>query len=152
MLLPTRPIPSLVFGLACLLPLSGAGQDAKDEGAAPEESSGKASNAEGQRLANTLRWSTASEVESFGFDVYRADAQEGPFRRLTASPIPAAGTSDVPTAYAYVDDTIEPDREYFYYVESISLTGERERFTPVIRAAPKSAPASAGAADDASSR
>ncbi len=92
------------------------------------------------KLSNTLRWTTASEVDNFGFDVYRADREEGPFARLTQEPIPGAGTTDVPTNYAYVDDTIEPDREYFYYVESISMDGRREHFTPVVRVAPKRRP------------
>ncbi len=92
------------------------------------------------KLSNSLRWTTASEVDNFGFDVYRADREEGPFARLTQEPIPGEGTTDVPTNYAYVDDTIEPDREYFYYVESISMDGRREHFTPVVRVAPKRRP------------
>lgn len=86
---------------------------------------------------NTLRWSTASEVDNFGFDIYRAESEDGPFDRLNDSPVPGAGTSDVPTYYEYIDDTIDPDRGYFYYVESISIHGDREKFTPTYRAAPK---------------
>ena len=52
-----------------------------------------------------------------------------------------AGTSDLPSSYVFVDDTIDPDQEYFYYVESISMSGVRERFTPIIRAPAKSLPA-----------
>src|SRR5262245_50115754 len=95
---------------------------------------------EAAKLSNTLRWTTASEIDNFGFDVYRGDQEAGPFARLTQSPIPGAGTSDVPTNYQYVDDTIEPDREYFYYVESISMDGRREHFTPVVRVAAKRRP------------
>ncbi len=88
-------------------------------------------------LSNTLRWKTASEVDNFGFDVYRADSEEGPFERLTERPIPGAGTTDEPQQYVFVDDTIEAGRTYWYYVESISMMGVRERFTPVFRAKPK---------------
>jgi len=91
----------------------------------------------GEAPSNTLRWTTASEVDNFGFDVYRADSEDGPFEKLTDRPIAGAGTADVQTRYKYVDDTIERGREYFYYVESISMGGERKRFTPVIRAPPK---------------
>lgn len=90
-------------------------------------------------LANVISWSTASEVDNFGFDVYRADAEDGPFVRLSEDIIRGAGTSDMPSEYRFVDDGIEPEREYFYYVESVSLAGERERFTPVIRAPAKPA-------------
>jgi hypothetical protein len=88
-------------------------------------------------LSNTLRWSTASEVDNFGFDVYRGPSEEGPFERLTADPIPGAGTTDTPSQYSYVDSGIEPDTTYYYYVESISLQGVREQFTPIIQAAAK---------------
>ncbi|MEO8274988.1 MAG: hypothetical protein ABI639_02145 [Thermoanaerobaculia bacterium] len=86
---------------------------------------------------NTIRWSTASEVDSFGFDVFRGEAEAGPFVRLNAKPIAGAGTSDESHSYAFVDDTIDPAKEYFYYVESISLSGDREKFTPVNRARAK---------------
>jgi hypothetical protein len=88
-------------------------------------------------LANTLKWSTASEVENFGYDVYRADKEDGPWVRINAKPIPGAGTLDEPSYYQYVDTDIDPTRGYFYYVESISLKGVREKFTPVIKAKPK---------------
>lgn len=89
------------------------------------------------KLVNTIRWSTASEVDNFGYDVYRADAEEGPFERITEEPVPGAGTTDSPTAYSFEDENIDPTKPYWYYVESISLSNERERFTPIIRAKPK---------------
>lgn len=116
-----RISPFLALGLGLLL-AAGAAADAES------------------KLANTLRWKMASEVDNYGFDVYRAQQEDGPFERLTKKPIPGAGSSDVPTEYSYVDDTIAPDTEYFYYVESISMSGRRERFTPVVRVAPKKRP------------
>ncbi len=94
---------------------------------------------------NTIRWTTASEVDSFGFDVFRGESAEGPFERLNTKPIAGAGTSDESHSYAWVDDTIDPAKEYYYYVESISIDGVREKFTPVSRARAKLAPAAAPA-------
>lgn len=88
-------------------------------------------------LANTLRWRTASEVDNFGFDVFRGLAEEGPFEKLNDETIPGAGTTDEPQQYAYVDETIEPGTEYWYYVESISIAGVREQFTPIFKAKAK---------------
>ncbi|MCH9646967.1 MAG: hypothetical protein K0U98_01945 [Deltaproteobacteria bacterium] len=90
-----------------------------------------------RKLSNTLRWSTASEVENFGFDVYRGDLEEGPFVRLNKKPIPGAGTTDLPSKYVYDDDTIEAGKAYWYYVESIAMDGEREHFTPTFQAKAK---------------
>ena len=87
--------------------------------------------------ANTLKWTTASEVDNFGFDIYRGLDEEGPFERITDEPLPGAGTTDEPQSYVFVDRDIDPTRDYFYYIESISLGGVREVFSPVIRAPAK---------------
>ncbi len=92
---------------------------------------------EEESLANTLKWSTASEVDNFGYDVYRSESEEGPFERITEDPIPGAGTTDEPSRYEFADSAIDPSRDYYYYVESIALDGTREIFTPVIRAKAK---------------
>jgi hypothetical protein len=89
---------------------------------------------------NRIRWSTASEVKNYGFDVYTGETEEGPFRRLTEKPIAGGGTVDTPRSYEYVHAPTDPSRRYFYYVESISLDGERERFTPVQKVGPKLTP------------
>ncbi len=82
---------------------------------------------------NYLRWTTATEVDNFGYYVYRGESEDGPFERLNPDPIPGAGTSDEPTSYEYVDDDIDLYQTYWYYLESISMSGEKERFTPVFR-------------------
>jgi hypothetical protein len=110
-------------GLLCLLALAAGCTAPSGEGAA-----GSAAP-----LRNTLRWSTASEVDSYGFDVYRGDAEQGPFERINESPVPGAGTTDLPQEYEYFDTNIVAGTEYFYYIESISMTGQRERVTPTVR-------------------
>lgn len=88
-------------------------------------------------LANTIKWSTASESDNFGFDIYRSQSADGGFERITTQPIVGGGTTDVPRQYRFVDESIEAGQTYFYYVESISLSGERKRFTPLMRAPAK---------------
>ena len=106
---------------------------------APPAASSAASPAPAPALSNTIKWSTASEVENFGYDVFRGDKEEGPFQRLNARTIAGAGTVDEPRAYQYVDATIEVGKAYWYYVESISLAGVREKFTPVFQSKAKNA-------------
>ena len=86
---------------------------------------------------NKLRWSTASEVDNFGYDVYRAESEDGPFERVNPDPIHGAGTTDETSHYEYVDAAIDPHKDYYYYIESISLAGFREKFTPVYKAKAK---------------
>lgn len=88
-------------------------------------------------LSNTIKWSTASEVANFGFDVYRSDQRDGAYQKINADVIRGAGTSDTPQHYVYVDDQIEPGKVYFYYVMSIAMDGTRQQFTPVVEAPPK---------------
>jgi hypothetical protein len=93
-----------------------------------------------EHYENTLRWSTASEVDNFGYDVYRSTSEDGTFERITHDPVAGAGTTDLPQKYSFVDGAIDPHQTYYYYVESISFSGVRERFTPVIKAKPKLPP------------
>jgi hypothetical protein len=95
---------------------------------------------EDQRIANTARWSTASEQNSFSFDVYRGDTEKGEFAKITKMPMMGAGTTDETHKYEYRDDTIDPCKDYWYYVESTSTKGEREKFTPVFHALAKRRP------------
>jgi len=88
-------------------------------------------------LVNTLKWTTASEVENFGFEIFRGLSEDGPFEKITPDPLPGAGTTDEPQNYVFVDESIDPSRDYFYFIESISLGGVREKFSPVIRSPAK---------------
>ena len=88
-------------------------------------------------LVNTLKWTTASEVDNFGFDIYRGLSEDGEFTKITAEPLPGAGTTDEPQNYVFVDESIDPSRDYFYFIESISLGGIREKFSPIIKSPAK---------------
>jgi len=114
-----------------------AGATPGEQPPAPPPDDASQSEPAPEKPKNTLRWTTASEVDNFGFDVYRGEKPDGPFRLLTERPIAGAGTSDTPNHYTFVDEAIDPQRDYYYYVESISMSGERKRFTPVIRAPAK---------------
>lgn len=128
---------ALVCVLATSLPSLAADAPRKGGNAARPTA---AAAAMGAGLSNTLRWSTASELNNVGFDVYRSNEEKGPFVRLTAKPIPGAGTTDETTQYVWVDETIEPEKTYWYYVESISMSGVREKFTPTFKAPVKHIP------------
>ena len=90
-----------------------------------------------KRVTNTARWTTASETDTFAYDVYRSDSEKGKFVRITKKPVLGNGTTSETHKYEFVDDTIDPCKEYWYYVESISTKGSREKFTPTFRAPPK---------------
>jgi len=121
---------------ACGLLASCASGAAHDTEATTHAAPAPAAEAQ-EPLVNTLRWTTASEVSNFGFDIFRGESEDGPFERVTSSPIPGAGTVDEPQSYVWVDSDIDPTRDYWYYIESISMDSVRERFSPIIKAAAK---------------
>lgn len=92
---------------------------------------------EAKRVKNTAHWTTASEENTFGYDVYRGRSKKGPFVKLTKRPILGHGTTEETHKYEFVDDTIDPCKDYWYYVESIDTNGTREKFTPVFHAPAK---------------
>lgn len=107
--------------------------------------------AEADRVANTVSWTTASEQDNFGYNVFRGPSEEGPFEKINEAPILGHGTTSLTHSYSYRDSDIDPCKAYWYYVESVSMQGVRERFTPIARVAPKVDPDKpAGAAHDKS--
>jgi hypothetical protein len=94
-----------------------------------------------ERPHNTLRWKT-NDVSNFGYDIYRAESEAGPFVKVNAQPVPGTLKPGKVQTFEYEDDTIDPAKDYWYYVESIALTGERLKFTPTLLAPAKSPPPS----------
>jgi hypothetical protein len=98
-----------------------------------------------KRVVNTARWTTASETNTFGYDVYRSDSENGKYARISKKPVLGNGTTSETHKYEFVDDTIDPCKEYWYYVEEITTAGERSKFTSVFKAKAKRQPAAADA-------
>ncbi|MEL6544312.1 MAG: hypothetical protein AAFQ82_06780 [Myxococcota bacterium] len=96
-------------------------------------------------LSNEIRWVFASELNVFGFHVYRSIDASGPFERVTEDVIRAASGLEAPRAYEFVDHSIEPGIPYYYFVESLTLDGQAKRVTPIVSAPPKPGPGSEGA-------
>lgn len=86
---------------------------------------------------NEIRWTTQSEDVVYGYDIYRSENEAGPFIRLNPETITGAGTTDMPSTYYYADRDIKANRVYWYYIESIDMSGERKRLTPVYASKPK---------------
>ena len=110
---------------------------------APGGCGSQAGVAPAQRVKNTAHWTTASEENNFGYDVYRADGEKGPFVKLTKTPILGNGTTLDTHKYEFADDSIDLCKDYWYYVESIATDGTREKFTPVFHVPAKRHPAPA---------
>jgi len=70
------------------------------------------------RLNAELRWSTATEVNNYGFEIERR--QTGSW--ATVGFVEGAGTSSSPRDYSYTDKSLSPGR-YTYRIKQIDNTG-----------------------------
>lgn len=78
-----------------------------------------------------IDWQTATEIDTIGFNLYRADQIEGPYQKLNASLIPAANDPLRGGSYQYVDASVMPNRVYYYQLEDVDTQGETTRHEPV---------------------
>jgi hypothetical protein len=85
---------------------------------------------------NTLTWKT-NDVSNFGYDIYRADSEAGPFVKINEQPVPGTLKPGKVQTFQYEDRAIDPRKDYWYYVECLTLAGERLRFTPNLKAPAK---------------
>lgn len=79
----------------------------------------------------TVEWTTASEVDHAGFNLYRSESPNGPWVQLNPNLIPPAGDPIVGGRYSYVDDTVVVGRTYYYQLEDVGLNGSTTRHPPI---------------------
>jgi hypothetical protein len=70
-----------------------------------------------------VSWETAHEINNMGFYVYRADAKNGPFIRLTDKLIPGASFSTLGKEYEYIDKTATRGQIYYYRLVDVDTAG-----------------------------
>ena len=91
--------------------------------------------------AVTVEWSTASELNTAGFNVLRGDTPAGPFARLNPAVIPASPDPLVGGSYVYTDTNVAPGRTYYYQLEEVeSGGGTVPQGTVVVTAQPGTEP------------
>ncbi len=80
---------------------------------------------------NILSWSTATEVNTAGFNLYRAESAEGPFVRINPQVIPASRNTVTGSSYSYEDKDVTPGTTYYYQLEDVELSGSTTRHGPI---------------------
>lgn len=71
----------------------------------------------------TVEWSTASELNTAGFNLSRGDSQDGPFTRLNTEVIPASPDPLVGGSYVYTDTQVIAGKTYYYQLEEVEISG-----------------------------
>ncbi len=81
----------------------------------------------------TLQWTTQSESNNLGWNIYRSLSENmGQANQINDLLIPGNGTTTEPTDYVYNDlSDVESNTSYWYWLESSSYNGETEVYGPV---------------------
>jgi lysophospholipase L1-like esterase len=74
-----------------------------------------------------LRWTTSRETDHLGFDVYRADLEEGPYEKLNAERI----VTEEGKEYTYTDPTVKAGRTYYYKIVDVDVSGYERWHEPL---------------------
>ncbi len=82
-----------------------------------------------------LNWTTQSEVNNLGFEVYRSTAVDGEFQQLssyeTNTALEGAGNSSNAINYSYLDATVAAGATYWYQIADVDLQGIRTFHGPI---------------------
>lgn len=78
-----------------------------------------------------LSWSTATEQDNFGFNVYRSDTEAGEYAKINDQLIPGHGTSAQPHDYSFGDYGVERGQTYYYKVEDVASDGSSTFHGPI---------------------
>ena len=78
-----------------------------------------------------VEWTTASEVDTAGFNLYRSESPEGPFTRINDHLIPASPDPLLGGSYAFTDSNVVAGHTYYYQLEDVEIDGTATRHGPI---------------------
>jgi hypothetical protein len=100
------------------------------QGPTAVEMAGFSATPQGNSIA--LAWETATELDNLGFNLYRAEAADGPRTRLNTALFPSQNPgSAVGASYHFVDDSVEAGGTYFFWLEDVDVHGTATLHGPV---------------------
>ena len=85
-------------------------------------------------LQNTyviIEWSTASELDTAGFNLYRSDKLDSEYILINSNLIPASSDPLTGGEYSYKDSDVIPGQTYFYELEDLEFNGGVNRYGPI---------------------
>jgi len=74
-----------------------------------------------------LVWTSNTEADLAGYNLYRAESRNGPFQKVNANPI-----SSMATSTAYQDDGLKIAMKYYYYVRAVDLAMNESVQSPTL--------------------
>ena len=71
----------------------------------------------------TLIWETATEIDNAGFNILRAESENGTYIKINGAVIPAKAGGTAGASYQFVDSTVKNRTTYYYKLQDIDLNG-----------------------------
>ena len=79
----------------------------------------------------TIQWTTESEIDNAGFNLYRSESKNGAYVQMNDALIPAEGSPLYGSFYEFVDDDVQNRKTYWYKLEDIDIYGKSTFHGPV---------------------
>jgi hypothetical protein len=70
-----------------------------------------------------LKWSTETEINNTGFNIYRLESEDGNDIKINSPIIPSKGSSTQGASYEFIDNDVQNRKTYWYKLEDIDLNG-----------------------------
>jgi hypothetical protein len=78
-----------------------------------------------------VEWTTESEVDTAGFNLYRSESVEGPYRKINPELIPGSSDPLLGGKYVYTDTDVVAGQTYYYKLEDVELDGTTTVHGPI---------------------
>ena len=78
-----------------------------------------------------LEWSTESEIDNAGFNLYRSETENGEYIKINNGLIPAQGSPTQGASYEFIDKNVKNRKIYYYKLEDIDMNGVSTFHGPV---------------------
>lgn len=78
-----------------------------------------------------IEWTTASELSTAGFNLYRSDLADGIYIKINTEFIPASPDPLTGGKYSYIDDQVKAGVIYYYELEDVEFDGSTSRYGPI---------------------
>jgi hypothetical protein len=78
-----------------------------------------------------IEWTTASEIDTVGFDIYRSLYPDKDFIQVNQELVPASQDPLTGSDYSYIDENVIPGTVYYYLLEDVNIEGIVTRNGPI---------------------
>ena len=80
-----------------------------------------------QESSLTITWTTESELDTIGFNLYRSDTADGEYIKINDELIPPAADPFIGGEHTFLDENVTRGTTYYYQLETVDRNGNTTR-------------------------